>query len=257
MKKVSLIAPLSLGLAAIMPLNAAAETEFGYTPWFSSVSGTVSDQGREISLREELKLNSSTSHGFIVDEGGWLRLNYTPVDYSAQGQVTSETQFGGSVYPVSADLLTDADLTDMGLRLLWHPGEQTDFGLGVTVKVIDADIRVTNMDSGGDGGLLGGLLGGGGDDEPSTERETVSEVFPMLSLAYSNPLTDLFSVGGEASYITYEDDEVLEFAAHIEFRGEAVGLRLGWQEKRYDISDNGFTLDARFNGAYAQLSVYL
>lgn len=256
MKKVSLIGTLGLGVAALWPLTSSAETEFGYSPWFTSVSGTVSDQGREISLRNELKLNNSTSHGFLVDEGGWLRLTYTPVDYSAQGQVISETQFGGTVYPVSADLHTDADLTDMGLRLLWHPGEQTDLGLGLTVKVIDGDIRVTNLDEGGGGGLLGGLLGGG-DDETATERETVSEVFPMLSVAYTNALTDLFSVGGEASYITYEDDEVLEFAAHIEFRGDAAGLRLGWQEKRYDISDSGFTLDARFKGAYAQVSFYL
>jgi len=255
MKKVSLMAALGMTVAAAWPLSSLAETAFGYSPWLTSVSGTVSDEGREISLRDELNLNSSTSHGYFVDEGGWLRLNYTPVDYSEQGQVNSEAQFGGTVYTVATELQTDADLTDMGLRMLWRPGEQTDFGLGLTIKVIDADIRVT-AESDDDGGLLGGLLGGGGEGS-STERETFSEVFPMFSLAYSNAVTELFSLGTEASYVSYQGDEVMEFAAHVEFRGESLGLRLGWQEKRYDVGDEGFTLDARFKGAYAQLSVYL
>lgn len=256
MKKVSLITTLGITAAVVWPLTSLADTAFGYSPWLPSVSGTVSDEGREISLRDELNLNSSTSHGFVVDESGWIRLSYTPVDFSEQGQVNSEAQFGGSVYNVATELQTDADLTDMGLRVLWHPGEQTDFGVGLTLKLIDADIRVTSEDAGDDGGLLGGLLGGG-DDEPNTERETFSEAFPMLSLAYNNAVTELFSLGAEASYVSYQDDEVMEFAGHIEFRGESVGLRLGWQEKRYDVGDEGFTLDARFKGAYALLSVYL
>lgn len=266
MKKVSCICSLGLAMAW-MPLSAQA-FEAAYKPWFTQVDGVVSNEGREISLRDELNLDHASSHGFSVGEGSWLRISYTPLDYAEEGTVTSTVQFGGSEYSANTRLFTDADLTDMAARFLWRPFNDDKqghgLGLGVTIKVIDGDVVVTDLDAAEDGGgpgpgsipLLGPFLGGS-QDQSAEERRTLSEVFPMGTLSYRMPLFGFLTVGAEASYISYDDDEVLEFNLDFEFRGESVGFSGGWHEKRYDVTDDGFGLDARFKGLFAQLSIYL
>ena len=255
---------MTTAMATAMTLSSfnASALEVAYSPWYTQVKGNVSNQGREVSLRDELNLDNSASQGWLVAEGNWLRLTYTPIDYSENGKVSSSTNFGGSTYQSNTNLRTEADLTDMGARFLWQPFDETNFGIGVTVKVLDGDIQVTNLDQEEDAGpgigsipVLGGLLGG---EQPKrVEKRTFSEVFPLLSVNYRMPITDFLTVGGEASYVTYDGNEVLEMGLDLEVRGEAVGLRLGWHEKRYDVTDDDFSLDARFKGIFGQLSFYL
>ncbi|MGJ8669127.1 MAG: hypothetical protein ACSHXK_06530 [Oceanococcus sp.] len=267
MKKVSGSCMLALVAASLFPAHGHA-FEGSYKPWFTEVDGVVNNEGREVSLRDELNLGHATSHGFSIAEGSWLTLSYTPLDYAEEGTVTSTATFGGSEYSENTRLSTDADLTDMAARVLWRPFNDDKvgmgLGIGLTVKVLDADITVTNLDAPEDGGgpgignipVLGPILGGP-QDNSAQERKTISEVFPMATLTYRMPLFDFLTLGLEASYITFEDDEVLEMGFDVQVRGESVGFTAGWHEKRYDVSDGDFGLDARFKGLFAQLSFYL
>ncbi len=267
MKKVSQAQLIGLVVAVALPLQGQA-FEVAYKPWFAQVSGVVSNEGREVSLRDELNLDHAASHGFAVAEGSWLRLSYTPIDYAEEGNVVSTVQFGNSEYSENTRLFTDADLTDMAAQFVWRPFNDDDqdlgLGIGLTVKLIDGDIQVTDLDAqeeeGGPGigniPVLGPILGGP-QDQSSVERETFSEVFPMGTLRYRTSVFDFMTLGFEASYVSFDDDEVLEMGFDFQFRGESLAFTAGWHEKRYDVSDDGFGLDARFKGIFAQLSVYL
>lgn len=256
MKKVSKAAwIIAAGLAA--PLNAQA-FELAYQPWYVAIDGEVLNRGPAISLRDELNITHASSHGFSVAEEGWLRLSYTPIDVAETGTVVTETTFGGSTYTTGTNLRTNADLTDMAAQFMWRPFSDADMAqglaIGATIKVVDAVVDVTNLDAPEEGGGLPIL--GGGNPSP-TERETISEVFPMLSLRYRGPLYGLLHMDAEASYITYEDDEVLELQLAMEVRGDSVGFILGWHQKNYDISTDSFGLDAQFKGMFARVSLYL
>lgn len=267
MKKVSRFGLMATTLA-LAPSTSMA-FELSYQPWYSQVSGQVANQGREVSLRRELNLDEATSNGFAIAEGGWLRLSYTPLDYAEEGRVEESAQFGGSSYTADTRLFTDANLTDMAAQLIWRPfaDDERDhgLGLGLTIKLLDGDIRVTDLDQqeSGDGGagpevipIAGPILFGPSDDDP-TERKTFSEVFPMLTLRYRSSLFGFLEIAGEGSYISDDDNEVLELQLALEARGERVGFSAGWHEKRYDVSDGDFAMDARFKGVFARLSVYL
>lgn len=268
MKKVSCLSILGLVAASLLPLQAQA-LEVAYKPWFSRIQGDVSSSGRQVSLRNELNLEQATSQGFAVAEGRWLRLTYTPMDYAAEGVVNTTTQFGNSEYSQNTRLFTDANLTDMGARLMWFPfndhEQDLGLGLGLTVKIVDADVELTNLDAkeeqGGGAGLgslpvLGPILGGAA-SPPVTERETLSEVFPMATASYRMVAFDWITLGAEASYVSYDDNDALEMQLDLQFRGEVIGFSAGWHEKRYDIKGSSFGLDARFKGLFAQLSIYL
>lgn len=228
MKKVSLSCLLALGF-----LPAAAQaTGFGYTPWHAELSGTI--QG-DVSLRNELGLESSASHGFLVDDG-WLKLSYTPVDFSGSGEVDGDFTFQGVTFSDSETVRTHARFADMAGRALWQPYDS--LGLGLTLKLLDGEVDIT-------------------DEDGETQQRTISEVFPMASLVVSHPLNDLFRLGGEASYIRYDDDEVLELGLDVEIRGEQVGVKFGWHEKRYRVEDGDFQLDTRLKGLFAQIVFYI
>jgi hypothetical protein len=231
MKKVSLL--LATGLLSLPGVGFA--TDFSYSPWYAQLDGDVQNQGREISLNNELGLSSTASHGWVVDEG-WLKLSYVPMSFGGNGVVTAQTDFGGSSYSSNANVRTDADFTDLAARFLWRPFEA--LGVGLTAKILDGEITVS--EEGGD-----------------SENKTISEIFPLLSVTYTLPVMEFFNVNSDASYVKYGDNEVLEMGLNFELRGSTMGFSAGWHEKRYDVQDNDFRLRARIKGIFAQISVYL
>lgn len=240
-------------LALVLPAQALA-FGIGYRPWYAEPQGVIQSQGRELDLREDLNLEASYSGGWVI-ETNLLELSFTPLDYASTATLEEAADFGPNSFAAGTEVETRTEIDDLAARYLWRPWPA--LGIGVTAKWLDALVMVSEVtdeeDDGGGGGLLGGLLGGG---EPVSETRTFSELFPMLSVAAALPLMELFSLEAEGAYIRYEDDEVLEYSLAIAVRGEFVGLSLGWQEKRYDVRDQDFRLDARVNGLLAQLDYY-
>ncbi len=231
MKKVSLLAVISL---AFLP-GVASAVGFVYSPWYAQLGGEVQNQGRPIPLRDELGLHSSASHGWLIDDE-WMTFSYQPLLFRGDGVLQGDANFGGATFTGSAQVRTEADFTDLAARFMWSP--LRGLGVGITAKILDGEITVS--EEGGD-----------------SATKTVSEVFPMATLEYSVPLMNFVDLGVEAAYIRFDDDEVLEMGLNFELRGAVVGFTVGWVEKRYDVADEGFRLNSRINGVFAQLAFYI
>lgn len=211
----------------------AAATGIGYWPWHAQLNGMVQDQGRALDLRNELGMDSSASHGFLVDDG-WLQLSYMPMNFAGIGQLSSDATFGGATFSSNADVYSQADITDLGARFLWFPMDR--LGLGVTVKVLDGVVSIEEQGSGN-----------------NREEKTFSEAFPLLSASYAAQLLDLASLHLDVGYFALEDNWALELGVGVEIAADPIRVRLGWHEKQYDLSDGASGLDARAKGLFGQI----
>lgn len=253
-EKVSLAGVALTMLLAAQPAQAVGVI---YQYWHMQPEGQVSDSGRELDLRGDLNLSNESSHGWHID-ADWLQLGFEPMDFAARAVLEQEANFGGSTFTSDSEIQTTTELDDLSAGYTWWFADWG--GVGGTLKIIDGEIVVEEVGDGG-GGLPLPLPGLGGDDEPQRESETVSEVFPMLTLSGRYALTTVFELAGQVGYITYDDDEVLEmrFAVSVPPRSDdhsGLGMSLGWLDKRYDVSDGQFTLDSRISGLYARFSAY-
>lgn len=80
-----------------------------------------------------------------IDEKHGLRFLLAPLSYSENGQLTEETRFAGKSY--SSDERVKAEYTfnswRLGYRYHWLAREHWDFWVGGTLKVRDAEIKLT------------------------------------------------------------------------------------------------------------------
>jgi len=110
------------------------------------------EQGTRFSLAD---LTGSGPWTAVRVEGSWdinekhgLRFLLAPLSYSENGQLEAETRFAGESYSPDETVKAEYRFNSwrLGYRYHWLAQEQWDFWVGGTLKVRDAEIKLTQGD---------------------------------------------------------------------------------------------------------------
>lgn len=210
--------------------------------WDYSVEGSVNLSGSVQDLERDLGVEAQghTTFHFAWNTGtGWWRpdfaASYTAIKANGQRSAEGGGGLGGVLFPPSGSVARgDADLddTDLTLRYPWTLGRARVWG-GVTLKRIVGVVAVQ-------------------DPSDSAEvRQRVDQVFPLLHLAARWPLASWIELAAQGNAVSYQDDSAYEFraSANLNLPGP-LGIDLGWQLKRYDITDADYQFDATLSGPF-------
>lgn len=237
---------LLCGLIFVHPAS-AAEVSLTADYWDYKISGTVNRSGDVQDLDRDLGVEARdhASYGFAWNTGpGWWRpdfaANYTPIKADGQ-RISAGTHFGplviipGSVARGEADL----DDADLSLRYPLKFGWGTIWG-GVTIKRITGFVSIRDATS------------------MALDRQQIDQLFPLLHLALSAPLTSWLTLSAQGNAIEYQGSKAYELrtGASIGILGP-LGINLGWQYKQYRVSEGDYLFDASLSGALAGVFITL
>jgi hypothetical protein len=174
-------------------------------------------------------------------------------EFAGTGSLTGDFDLGGTTIPAGDDVDTSIDLRTFDADVTWDvvPGDMVDLGLGLGIKLLDVDLRVTSLTTG---------------DEVSTD-EVVP--LPVLALRGEVEVGDFAlqaDVSGLALDVSSVDVRVLDLDLAAAWRfGELGGvhgeLALGWRSTDFELAfeDQGSEVDAElaFSGPFLGLTVGL
>ena len=255
----STVGRLALATAGMMALcwalaaPASAGIEFDARVWAPSLEGKglIGEQtnGRVIDLKGDLGIESDEAlEGRIT----WkplkalmFRVAYTPLSFSGDAEVEEEFEFGGQVFPIRVQVLTDLTIDYGRFAAAWlFPLGSDDFRLGpiveakgfygdasLTGRVLVIDLITASEDFAAGFGSAGvimdfkpiptlhlfaeGTVDVGVTDGAATDVELGIKFFPMK----------LFSISGGYRYIKIEYNDEPDFA-EIELSGFFLGASL-------------------------------
>ncbi len=210
--------------------------------WEFRPTGTVSDGGEPLSLRDDLGLGDQIV-GLLHVTLGAFELAYAPIDLEGRGArgggESSGTVVGGLVpgletpEPGGGDVATRAKLDDVQLRALWRFWGRS--GVGASLRWLSGSILVER--------------------DTESRLENVDELFPMLSVNLESGLTRSTAFRLVGDWIRYGDDEVHELRLELSWRQRWFQAALGLLEKSYDVQSGDFSLDARQVGPFLRAGV--
>ena len=226
----------------------AAELSLNADYWDYSVSGFVergSDaQDLESDLGVEARAHATYSLSWNTGPGWWrpdFAASHTRLDAGGQRTASNGLSFGPVVLIPGSSAFGDARLDDTDLTLRYPlQFERLTLWGGLTVKRIAGTIVVRD------------------ESDTQEDRQAIDQVFPLLHLAASAPLTTWLSLSAQGNLARYRDNEAHELRAGLSFGLLGpVGVNLGWQHKQYRVSDGDYRFDATLSGAIAGVFVKL
>jgi outer membrane protein len=237
MRKLATIAGSALlvtsSFAAADVLGVGASVSY----WDSDLSGQAGKNSDVVDLENDLNLSSDANanleayfeHPVPILPN--VRLNYTRIQQSGSGELSTEYDAFNSGVPVDSDL----DLSQFDATLYYEVLDNwVNLDAGVTVRSLDGELIVRERSTNG-----------------QVSRTEISGAIPMgyLAARFDLPLTGL-SVGAQGNVISYDGDSVSDFNAFGQYEVSALRLRAGYRQMNIDYEDSNDRLDVEIGGPF-------
>lgn len=229
-----LVAPLAQ--ADIVGLGASVSY------WQSDLSGKASDNGEVVDVENQLNLDSdSNANATVYLEHPVpvlpnVRLNYTLIQQSGQGQINGS--FGGVNFG-TANVQSDLDLEQLDLTLYYELLDNwVNLDLGLTARDLSGELLVQQIGT------------------QNISETKVEGVIPMgyLAARFDLPFTGV-SVGAEGNFIGYDGDSIHDFNAYGQYEISLVRFRAGYRQMAIDVEDGSDSLDVEIGGPFISAGV--
>lgn len=244
--RIGILAPLCVLpalLLASVPSRAQAPVAVGGGLWGHQPSGTVQHQGTTLNEQQDLGFEPQ-AEGFAWLEIAppvpllpTLRLSYTDASTEGTSTLSHGVTFGGTGYPASATLASQANLEQYD-AVLYYPliDHAVDFDLGINLKYIDGSVQIRSQNG--------------------SSSAHISGAVPMIYVHGDIPLPLRgASIAADASFSAYGGNRLLDYT----FKGIyelnlGLGAEAGWhtQELRLHNFQN-VNMDTVWRGPYAGL----
>jgi len=245
-------ATLSLGLLALCAsYSSQADTLLGLyagaQAWNMETSGGFSNDGSNTEFNFEEQTNTNLYVAFEHPLALIPNVKVQRTDMSTQGDVTldSNFSFGGELFPINVDAMTDIDITATDIILYYElfDNDLISFDIGLNAKYIDGELLVTSDDT--------------------TAREEFSGPVPMVysRLALGIPFTGLGAFV-EGSFLSIDDHTFTDYQAAITYSlienlAIDVTFQLGYRAVKIELEDlDDIYSDLEFKGVFAGLEVH-
>ncbi|WKE66268.1 TIGR04219 family outer membrane beta-barrel protein [Gallaecimonas kandeliae] len=248
MKKI-LLATALLGSLSVPAFADNVGIYAGIGQWQNNFSGNLLSE--QVSVKDELGLKSADLTQWYVNIEHPvpvlpnLRLAYSNISESGNGQLTQNVDFDGNTYPAGTQIGSDLQIkmTDATFYYeLWDTGGDLD--LGLTARRMNGHARLSND-----------LVGSG--------EEKVDQWVPLV---YVNARIDLpmtgFYAGAQGNGITYSGNRLTDFSAFVGYDFDItgpvdVGVQLGYRALELKLKDIGdFDADVKLDGAFANVTMH-
>lgn len=213
--------------------------------WDSGLSGKAATNNDVVDVENDLNLDNDTNANasIYVEHPVPLlpnvRLNYTLVEQSGQGELGADFGTIGSV-GTGVDVRSDLDLEQLDLTLYYEVLDNwVNLDVGLTARDLDGELVVAET---------GGL--------GRVNRTEVDAVVPMgyLAARFDLPMTGV-SVGAEGNLISYDGDSLHDFNAYGQFEMALLQLRAGYRQMSIDYEDGNDRLDVEIDGPFISAGV--
>jgi len=205
--------------------------------WDSDLSGEAGKNNDVVDVENDLNLDSDTNANLSayfehpVPVLPNVRLNYTRIEQSGRGELSTEFDF----IQDGAEVDSDLDLNQFDVTLYYEVLDNwANLDLGVTARNLDGELVVREQVTGGE-----------------VSKTEVDGVIPMgyLAARFDLPLTGV-SVGGEANLISFDGDSVYDYNAYGQYELSLLQLRAGYRQISIDYEDSDDRLDIELGGPF-------
>jgi outer membrane protein len=245
-------AALSLGLIAFCAsYSSQADTLLGLysgaQAWNMETSGGFSNDGSNTEFNFEEQTNTNLYVAFEHPLPLIPNVKVQRTDMSTQGNVTldSNFSFGGELFPINVDAITDIDITATDIILYYElfDNDLISFDIGLNAKYVDGELLVTSDDT--------------------KAREEFSGPVPMVysRLAVGIPFTGLGAFV-EGSFLSIDDHTFTDYQAAVTYSlienlAIDVTFQLGYRAVKIELKDlDDIYSDLEFKGVFAGLEVH-
>lgn len=251
MKKASLALAI---LSSSLCLSAQADTLLGLYAgaqgWNMETTGGFSDDGinTEFNFGDKTKSSFYVAFEHPVPLIPNIKVQKTNLDANGDIALDANFTFGGELFTVSTDVISDIQLdsTDIILYYELFDNDLISFDVGINGKYIDGTLFVVAKD-----------------DATSSAQETFSGVVPMLysRIAVGIPATG-FGAYIEGSLLSIDDQTLTDYQAAITYSlldnlAVDMTLQVGYRAMNLELDDlDGIYSDLEFSGAFAGLEVH-
>lgn len=235
------------GATGLAAAGNSGNTGLHYQFWDLDISGYVEDGDSRLDFDRDLQVEPRQerfySFRWNTGPGYWPDISaaYTPID--AEGRSTSSAS-GGQILDIpigvggSTTALIDADIDDWELSFS-YPLQlgSSAVAIGLTAKKLDGEVLI--LENG----------------QTEVSREEINQTFPQLHLGLTLPLAKNFLLETAGNYVRAEGDQVHDWHAAARLQFGKLCLSGGWQERRYQVQNTSYDIDARLSGAFAGLGL--
>lgn len=211
--------------------------------WDSDLSGTASQGSDRVDVDNDLDLDSDSNANLTaifehpVPLIPNVRLNYTAIEQSGRGELSSGYDVIDPGVPVQSEL----DLDQFDVTLYYELLDNwVNLDAGLTARKLDGKLVVREQ----------AVV------NPAVSRTEVDAIVPMLYAAarFDLPLTGL-SVGVEGNGISYGGDSIIDGAGYAQYDISVLRLRAGYREMNIDYEDGDDALDIELGGPFISAGV--
>lgn len=249
-----------IGLLTVVAAPALAHDARWYGQvgaWGYDLHGSVTDQSR-LDFQRDLGLQPKDRGDYLLGylpghrDPRWLpgvELGYMQLNADGLQQLSGLELPGIGTPPLFGDLpLFDGNTAQTSVRI--HSLEaRLDWPWQVGDLLLGAGLHLTRLD---------GLIVVADADTGASNRQTVNEIFPSLSLSASWQPIDTLRLSLRGHYVQYQQDRAqgLEASLLWQMLGP-IGLEAGWRQRLYKVSSDDYLIDARLSGARLGLRLEL
>ncbi|PVY78342.1 outer membrane protein [Tamilnaduibacter salinus] len=214
--------------------------------WDSSLSGTATNGTDTVDVENDLNLDGDSNVNLTalvehpVPVLPNIRLNYTLIEQSGDGQLEANTGFG-LITPgtTSVDVRSDLDLEQLDLTLYYELLDNwVNLDGGLTIRDIDGELIVQDQ------------------TRNLEDRTDISGVIPMAyaSARFDLPFTGA-SIGAEGNGISFDGDSIFDARAYGQLDIAVLRLQAGYRRMDVDYEDGNDALDVTLDGPYVSAGV--
>jgi outer membrane protein len=214
--------------------------------WNASPSGTVSSDGDDFDVDDELDFDKNSTTLFSasfehpVPFLPNVRLKRVSLSDEAKSTLTRARTFGPVTFQRDEPVRSEYDISMTDATLYYSPLDNVvELDIGATVRSLDVEAEITSRRS-GDSESAGG-----------------SVVVPLAHVgARANlPFSGLYA-SGEINALSAGGNSLRDLRAAVGWRAGVIEIEAGYQEYRFEIDDvDDLSADVDFSGPYAAIAV--
>lgn len=211
----------------------------------------VGEVGANVDFEEDLGLKASQEVGRLTmfrnfNERHQFDLDIFDLSQSSTQLLETEIEWGGSVFPVSAEVKTELDLRIYKVAYSYYLWRQPDYRLGVTAGLYIADIGLSLR----------------WQDNDVDEVGEVTAPLPVIGLRGEYYFSDRWRLSGSAEWFGLEIDKydgtLDDVIVSLDYRmSERTALGLGYNRVHINVDATEKSLRADLDWQYSGFFAYL
>lgn len=216
--------------------------ELGAYRWQADYDGYVQADGDRVDLNDDLGFDdddADTIYAILehpIPLLPNLKLQYTQIDTTANGQTPAGFEFDNVVFPAGTPVQSDLDLTHADATLYYQLLDNVvELDLGLTIRYVDGSVDIRSAGQ--------------------TANEKLEVALPLLYAAGKVDLPLGFYVGADINGLAVSGDGIIDYRVNAGWVSPfMLGVEVGMRRFDIDYDDDEDQADLSIDGVYGAVT---